>query len=133
MRISDWSSDVCSSDLDAPLIVVDGIIYNGSLSDFNANDIATVEILKDASAAAVYGSRAANGVLLITTKSGTTEKPQFNMKIYQGIQEPDYLIDVLDGPGYLQKDLDFRETAGLETEPEKIDDYITTLDRKSVV
>src|SRR3546814_18790937 len=59
---------------DAPLIVVDGIIYNGSLSDFNANDIATVDILKDASAAAVYGSRAANGVLLITTKSGTTEK-----------------------------------------------------------
>src|SRR3546814_19573444 len=53
---------------DAPLIVVDGIIYNGSLSDFNANDIATVDILKDASAAAVYGSRAANGVLLITTK-----------------------------------------------------------------
>lgn len=108
-----------------PLVVVDGIIYNGNLSDFNANDIATVDILKDASAAAVYGSRAANGVLLITTKSGTSEKPEFNFNTYHGIQEPDFLIDVLDGPGYLQKVLDFREANGLEADPAKIDEYLT--------
>ncbi|HYH56713.1 MAG TPA: SusC/RagA family TonB-linked outer membrane protein, partial [Anseongella sp.] len=115
----------------SPLIVVDGIIYNGSLSDFNANDIATVDILKDASAAAVYGSRAANGVLLITTKTGSTEKPQFNFSTYQGVQAPDRLIDVLDGPGYLQKVLDFREATGLEADPAKIDEYLTVVEAEN--
>jgi TonB-dependent SusC/RagA subfamily outer membrane receptor len=57
---------------DAPLIVVDGIIYNGSITNLNVSDIESVDILKDASAAAVYGSRSANGVMLITTKTCTT-------------------------------------------------------------
>src|SRR5690606_24172440 len=60
---------------DKPLIVLDGVIYNGSISSININDVATIDILKDASAAAVYGSRSANGVMLITTKKGKTEKP----------------------------------------------------------
>jgi len=51
-----------------PLIVVDGIPYGGSMSDINPRDIGSVEILKDASAAAIYGSRGSNGVILITTK-----------------------------------------------------------------
>ena len=65
-----------------PLIVLDGIIYNGSMSDINVNDISSIDILKDASAAAVYGARSANGVILVTTK-GKTEKPtvSFNMSI----------------------------------------------------
>lgn len=109
----------------SPLIVVDGIIYNGSLSDFNANDIASVDILKDASAAAVYGSRAANGVLLISTKTGSTEKPQFNFNTYYGRQNSDHLIRVLDGAGYLQKVLDFRQATGLTADPAKIDTYLT--------
>jgi len=115
----------------SPLVVVDGIIYNGSFSDFNANDIATVDILKDASAAAVYGSRAANGVLLLTTKSGTSNKPQFNFSTYQGVQNPDKLIPVLDGPGYLQKILDFREAAKLEADPAKISDYLTVAEAEN--
>ncbi|MEM1134367.1 MAG: SusC/RagA family TonB-linked outer membrane protein [Bacteroidota bacterium] len=90
-----------------PLIVVDGIIYNGSISDFNANDIETIDVLKDASAAAVYGARAANGVLLITTKIGKTDKPTFNFNTYVGFQEADKLIDVLDGQGYEQKIADY--------------------------
>ena len=53
-----------------PLIVVDGIPYGGSMSDINPRDIGSVEILKDASAAAIYGSRGSNGVILITTKEG---------------------------------------------------------------
>lgn len=115
----------------SPLIVVDGVIYNGSLSEFNTNDIATVDILKDASAAAVYGSRAANGVLLITTKTGTTGKPQFNFTTYQGIQKPDRLIDVLDGEGYLRKVLDFRQAKGLEADPANIDNYITVTEAEN--
>lgn len=115
----------------SPLIVVDGIIYKGNLSDFNPNDIATIDILKDASAAAVYGSRAANGVLLITTKSGTTDKPQFQFSTYHGIQKPDRLIDVLDGPGYLQKVLDYREATGLEADPANIDEYLTVVEAEN--
>ncbi len=67
----------------SPLIVLDGIIYNGSMSDINVNDISSIDILKDASAAAVYGARSANGVILVTTKKGKTEKPtvSFNMSI----------------------------------------------------
>lgn len=60
------------------LIVLDGIIYNSSLSSINPNDIASVDVLKDASATAVYGAQAANGVLLITTKRGKTGKTKVN-------------------------------------------------------
>jgi len=115
----------------SPLIVVDGIIYNGNLSDFNANDIASVDVLKDASAAAVYGSRAANGVLLITTKTGSTEKPQFNFNTYYGWQNPDHLIQVLNGPGYLQKVLDFRQATRLTADPAQIDSYLTVAEAEN--
>ncbi|MBO9617653.1 MAG: SusC/RagA family TonB-linked outer membrane protein, partial [Niabella sp.] len=56
----------------SPLIVVDGLIYRGSLTSINSSDIASIDLLKDASAAAVYGSQASNGVVLITTKSGAS-------------------------------------------------------------
>lgn len=92
-----------------PLIVVDDVIYNGSISDFNSNDIESIDILKDASATAVYGARAANGVLLITTKRGVTSKPLFNFATYTGFQVADELINVLDGPGYEQKISDYNE------------------------
>lgn len=72
---------------DRPLIVLDGVIYNGSVSNINVNDVETVDILKDASAAAVYGSRSANGVLLITTKRGTSEKPVISFDMYTGFQD----------------------------------------------
>ena len=72
---------------DAPLLVLDGIIYNGSISDINVNDVESIDILKDASAAAVYGSRSANGVMIITTKKGKTDKPVFNVNAYYGVQD----------------------------------------------
>jgi len=72
---------------DAPLIVLDGIIYNGSISNINVSDVESVDILKDASAAAVYGSRSANGVMLITTKKGKTEKPLISFNMYYGYQD----------------------------------------------
>ena len=71
---------------DAPLLVLDGIIYYGSIADLNVNDVESIDILKDASAAAVYGSRSANGVMLITTKKGKTEKPVFSFNAYYGAQ-----------------------------------------------
>ncbi len=64
-----------------PLIVVDGIPFNGSINDLNPNDIVSMDILKDASATAIYGSRGSNGVILITTRQGKRGKP---LLIYDG-------------------------------------------------
>jgi len=72
---------------DKPLIVLDGVIYNGSISNINVNDVETIDILKDASAAAVFGARAANGVLLITTKKGKSKKPVVSLSGYAGFQD----------------------------------------------
>jgi TonB-linked SusC/RagA family outer membrane protein len=68
----------------SPLIVVDGIPFNGSINDLNQDDVASVEILKDGSSTAIYGSRGANGVILITTKRGKTSKPVFTYSGYVG-------------------------------------------------
>jgi TonB-linked SusC/RagA family outer membrane protein len=76
-----------------PMVVVDGII--GSLSDVNPNDVQSVSVLKDAASAAIYGSRAANGVILITTKRGKSGKMQINYTGYVGKQKPTNLPDFL--------------------------------------
>ncbi len=67
-----------------PLFVVDGIPFNGSINDLNQDDVASVEILKDASATAIYGSRGANGVILISTKRGRSGKPTVTYNVYAG-------------------------------------------------
>jgi TonB-linked SusC/RagA family outer membrane protein len=69
-----------------PLIVLDGVIYLGSISDINPSDIATYDVLKDAVSAAAYGSRSANGVIAITTKKGKTGKPMITFNSSAGIQ-----------------------------------------------
>lgn len=69
----------------SPLLVVDGIIYYGALSDINPNDIETIDVLKDASSTAVYGAKAASGVVLITTKKGTEGKPVINVDVSGGL------------------------------------------------
>lgn len=75
-----------------PLIVIDGII-GGDLNTINPNDIASISVLKDAGSAAIYGSRAANGVILVTTKSGRlNQKPAVNYDGSYGIQEPKVLV-----------------------------------------
>ncbi|WP_296698886.1 TonB-dependent receptor [Algoriphagus sp.] len=68
----------------APLYVVDGVPYDGDLSNLNPEDIADMTILKDASSSALYGSRAANGVIMITTKTGKKNQPTFNLRVQQG-------------------------------------------------
>jgi TonB-linked SusC/RagA family outer membrane protein len=68
----------------SPLIVVDGIPYESNLNELNPSDIQSIEVLKDASATAIYGSRGSNGVLLVTTKRGTTGKPRFSYSGYGG-------------------------------------------------
>lgn len=70
-----------------PLIVLDGVIYYGNLRNINPEDVETIDILKDASAAAVYGARAASGVILITTRKGTTEKPTIRFSAQVGLAQ----------------------------------------------
>jgi len=64
----------------SPLLVVDGVIYDGELSDINPTDIEAIDVLKDASSSAVFGAKAATGVVLITTKKGTSSKPIISVK-----------------------------------------------------
>ena len=73
-----------------PLYVVDGIPYNGSISAINPNDIESLTVLKDASAAALYGSRGANGVVMITTKKGTAGHTNINFKAEVGFESRAY-------------------------------------------
>jgi len=68
-----------------PLIVLDGIIFQGDLTNINSDDIASLDVLKDASAAAVYGSRAANGVIVITSKKGKTDTPTISFSSSIGV------------------------------------------------
>lgn len=76
-----------------PLVLVDGIAY--SLMDVNPNEIETISVLKDAASTAVYGSRAANGVILITTKKGKrNEAFSVNYNTYFGLEQPTYLPDI---------------------------------------
>jgi TonB-dependent starch-binding outer membrane protein SusC len=93
---------------DKPLIVLDDIIYNGSISDINVGDVETIDILKDASAAAVYGSRSANGVILITTKKGKTDKPVVSFNMYYGYQDmTNNPVKIMDGYQYALKLTDY--------------------------
>lgn len=78
--------------LNDPLYVVDGVPVNGDLSGINSGDIESIEVLKDASSTAIYGSRAAAGVVLVTTKRGTGKKPDFNISSYFGVRTPSNLV-----------------------------------------
>ena len=83
-----------------PLIVLDGIPYSGSLSEINPNDIESMEILKDASSTAIYGSRGANGVILITTKRGAEGKVSVSYNAYYSIDQIASLPDMQNGAQY---------------------------------
>ncbi|MFT6865660.1 MAG: TonB-linked SusC/RagA family outer membrane protein [Cyclobacteriaceae bacterium] len=90
----------------SPLIVLDGVPYAGSISDINTSDIKNMTVLKDASATAIYGSRGANGVILIQTKEGTKGQPKITYSGYIGISDIGNVPAVYDGPGFAA----FKET-----------------------
>lgn len=72
-----------------PLIVLDGVIFRGNYIDLNPNDVKSIDVLKDASAAAIYGSQASNGVIIITTKKGSQDgKPVLTFSSRYSLQEP---------------------------------------------
>ena len=114
-----------------PLVVLDGIIFNGNLNAINPQDIETIDILKDASSAAIYGSRAANGVILITSKKGSTSKPSVNLNIFSGISEPSNVIKNLGPEGYLERKLEWRKQMGLEADRNKIAEYLSATESQN--
>jgi TonB-linked SusC/RagA family outer membrane protein len=129
-----------------PLYVIDGIplqnsnlssngAQTNSLADINTNDIESIEILKDASAAAIYGSRASNGVVLITTKKGKNGKSKIELGFYTGDQKPTGKREFLNAKQFVDitreaavggGKYDFREgISGYGSEQEAIDDYLS--------
>jgi TonB-linked SusC/RagA family outer membrane protein len=85
----------------SPLIVLDGVIYPGQLADINPNDILTVDVLKDASSAAVFGAKSASGVILVTTKKGTKGKPTITVNSNVGFSQLAQNEELYDGPGFV--------------------------------
>lgn len=83
-----------------PLLVVDGVPYDGSLNDLNPDDLAGVEVLKDASSTAIYGARGANGVILVTTKRGKAGAPRPTYSGYYGLKQAYGKFDIQNGQQY---------------------------------
>jgi TonB-linked SusC/RagA family outer membrane protein len=97
-----------------PLYVLDGVPMAGSIGDINPSDIESIEILKDASATAIYGSRGANGVVLVTTKKGnSTGRTRVTYDTYAAVQQATKKINVFDGPAFLEYKREAWRTAGL--------------------
>jgi TonB-linked SusC/RagA family outer membrane protein len=84
----------------SPLVVVDGVPYGGNLSDINPSDVESIEVLKDVSAAAIYGSRGANGVILVTTKQGIKGSPTISYDGFVSTQQFTNVPEYLDGPQF---------------------------------
>ncbi|GEO03416.1 SusC/RagA family TonB-linked outer membrane protein [Adhaeribacter aerolatus] len=105
----------------SPLVVVDGVPYGGNLSDINPNDVESIEVLKDASSAAIYGSRGANGVILVTTKLGKDGSPKISYDGFVSIQKLANLPEYLDGPGFYKFKKD-RLTAGVTASEQAVYD-----------
>ena len=102
----------------SPLIIVDGIPFVGNINYINPSDISSMEILKDASAVAIYGTRGSNGVILITTKRGTSGKPSIQYSSYAGFEEIAHILTPRDGASYVQKYKDYMfQTGQTQTSP----------------
>lgn len=91
----------------APLYVVDGLIV-GDINSFNINDVASMEVLKDASATAIYGSRGANGVVLITTKTGKSGAPKVDLEVFYGVSQVVQELDFM-SPAQFAEGVNFAE------------------------
>ncbi len=100
-----------------PLYVVDGVPMERGFANLNTNDIESVEVLKDASAAAIYGSRGSNGVVLVTTKKGTSDKLSISYDGYVGIQNVSKKLDMMNAYEYAEFVKDARDNAYLSKVP----------------
>ncbi len=111
----------------SPLIVMDGMFFYGELSEINPDDIEQIDVLKDASAAAVYGSKAANGVIIISTKKGKVGKPVINVTANFGATGPSDFRKRWDKDAYMQHRQDWltKNTYGVNQETGAYEAYQT--------
>lgn len=105
-----------------PLLVLDGVIYPGELSDINPNDVETIDVLKDASSAAVYGAKAASGVILISTKKGRTPKPTITINSNAGIATKEVAEHVYDANGFVNWRTDVLKSINANAKPFQFND-----------
>lgn len=112
IRVRGMGSISASSD---PLIVIDGFPVPDGLSMVSMGDVESIEVLKDASSAALYGSRAAGGVILVTTKTGNIKRPKFAFKMYSGVRTALKIPDILSTDEYVG--LLFDEAAQRKLDP----------------
>lgn len=100
----------------SPLYVIDGVPTQGTLNQINPSDIESMQVLKDASAASIYGARAANGVVIITTKRGGEGEPKINFDMYTGVQDVGKTLDLLNtkelGQYYYESEIGAGKTPG---------------------
>ncbi len=106
----------------SPLIILDGVIYQGQLADINPNDIATIDVLKDASSAAVFGAKAASGVVLVTTKKGSGSKPSITFNTNIGLAALAMNEQLYDGPGFVRWRTDVLKSINNGGKPYQFDD-----------
>ncbi len=92
-----------------PLLILDGMMFYGELSEINPDDIGQIDVLKDASAAAIYGAKAANGVIIITTKKGKRGKPVINFSANIGLTQRSAYRERFSPSAYLQHYADWKE------------------------
>ena len=108
-----------------PLIVVDGMIYHGSVNDINPHDVETVTVLKDASSAAVFGASAAGGVILITTRRGTSERPVIRFSARHSRSILQNIPGSYDVEGYLRMRGDFLDGNGTRSVTREHPEFFT--------
>ena len=97
-----------------PLVIVDGQPNQDGLGALNMSDVQSVEVLKDAASAAIYGSRGANGVIIVTTKTGKAEKVKFNFKYQTGVRNVYDLYPMMTSSEYVQSLYDERDLKALD-------------------
>ncbi|MGI4834294.1 MAG: SusC/RagA family TonB-linked outer membrane protein [Janthinobacterium lividum] len=112
-----------------PLLVVDGIPYDGSLNDLNPDDITSLEVLKDASSTAIYGARGANGVILITTRRGKTGAPRATYSGYYGGKAAYGRYDLQNGQQYYNYKLQAYQALNPSFDPSTSASFLTANER----
>jgi len=100
-----------------PLVVIDGFPIDGGLNQLNMDDVETIQVLKDASATAIYGSRGANGVIIITTKHGTGAKSQVSFNYSYGMQSATNMVKMLNASQFATLHNEMMNNAGLMQNP----------------
>jgi len=114
-----------------PLLVVDGVPFDGSLNDLNPDDITSLEVLKDASSTAIYGARGANGVILITTKRGKTGAARVTYSGYYGSKKPYGYYDVQNGQEFYDYRLEAYRAQNPSYDPATASTFLTADEREN--